>query len=508
MIAPPGLALAFSPPVRRQLARWAAVAILLLAAGLRLASLGRDARFHPDEALFASFARSAAVQGDWLLQGNLDKPPLALYASALGMTLAGVTADVDGVLHLSVTSGEFAARLPSALAGVVWVAVMMALAQRIYCRTLFALWAGLFAACSPLAILFGASAFTDGWLLLWLTAALWAAASRRWAWSGICLALAFASKQQGLVYLPLAAGLGWALHGWSWRMLIGLFVPVGAGIALVEVWGSLRTSSPALFELAAANNTPSGLVPLEALGQRAGAWLGYGRGLFGPVTAFFGLLIAAFMLRSLFRRPRTRAMHADLILLTFALVYGLAHLLLAFNIYDRYWLPLLPPLILLAVRAGVWVYSLLCRLIPRAEMQFAALAVALVLLAAGTEAAGGHPGYSGGAGDSFAAQPAVDQTASWLAGQHVGAVVYDHWLGWQLGYYLGTWNDKRLTYFPDPASLAEASQALDEHEPRFFPVPDSVDAGPWLTRLEVAGFGVEVAARMRGITIYRLLPPG
>ena len=65
-----------------------------------------------------------------------------------------------------------------------------------------------------------------------------------------------------------------------------------------------------------------------------------------------------------------------------------------------------------------------------------------------------------------------------------------------------------LAPIPDPASLAEAAQSLDEHEPRFFPVPDSVDAGPWLTRLEVAGFGVEVAARMRGITIYRLLPPG
>lgn len=508
MIVPPGLSFSFSPPTRRQLVWWAAISILLIGAGLRFGALGRDARFHPDEALFATFARRAAVQGDWLLHGdNLDKPPWALYASALGMTFAGVTADADGVLHLDVYVGEFAARLPSALAGVAWVALMMALAHRIYRRPVFVLWAGLFAACSPLAILFSASAFTDGWLLLWMTAALWAAAGARWGWSGVCVALAFATKQQGLVYLPLAAGIGWAAHGFSRRSLTGLLVPAAIGVAAVAAWNGLRAGSPSLFELAAANNAPGGLVPLASLGARAGVWFGYARGLFGPVTAFFGLLIAAFMLRSLFRRPRTRAMNADLVLLLFVLAYALLQLLVAFNLYDRYWLPLLPALLLLAVRAGVWVYAVLSRWILRAEMQLVALVMALVLLAAGFDAAAGHPGYSGGIGDSFARQPAVDEAAAWLAAQHTGAVVYDRWLGWQLGYYLGEWSDKRLTYFPDPAAMAAAAAMLDEGEARFFAVPDAAGAMPWLAALNAVGFAVEEAAEVPGITIYRLTPP-
>ena len=507
MIAPPGFSLDVGPATRRQLTRWAAVIILLLAAGVRFAALNRDVRFHPDEALFATFARNAAVQGDWLLAGNLDKPPLALYASALGMALFGVQPMANGVLDLNVYTGEFAARLPSTLAGVVWVAVMMALANRLYHRNSFALWAGLLAACSPLAVLFSASAFTDGWLLLWLTTALWAASGGRWVGSGVCLALAFATKQQGLVYLPLAAGLGWALHGWSWRLAAGLLAPVGAGIALVAFWDSLRVGSPSLFELAAANNAPDGLVPASDLTQRAGQWLNYGRGLFGPASALFALLIGAFTLRSLFRRPYTRRMKADFVLLIFVLVYTLAHLLIAFNIYDRYWLPLLPPLTLLAVRAGMWAYTVLSRLIMQAELQLVAVVMALVLVAAGIDASAGNPGAAGGAGDSFVPQPAVDDAAAWLAAQHVGAVVYDRWLGWQLGYYLGAWSDKRLTYFPDAAALTSAALALDERESRFLPVPAAADAEAWLESLMAAGFGVETAAEVRGITIYRLTPP-
>ena len=507
MIAPPGFTFRFSPRTHRHAVRWAAVAILLLAAGLRFAALGRDARFHPDEALFATFARNAAVQGDWLLRGNLDKPPLAIYASALGMALFGVQPLPNGVLDLDVNRGEWAARLPSALAGVAWVAVVMALARRVYRRDVFALWAGLFAACSPMAILFGASAFTDGWLLLWLTTALWAAAGGRWGWSGVALALAFATKQQGLAYVPLVIGLGWALRTLSWRGLARLFVPLAVGIGLIALWDGLRTESPSLFALAAANNAPAGWSVAD-LGLRAAEWLAYGRRLFGAVSVFFAGLILVYEIRSLFRRPRTPGMNADLVFAVFALAYFAAHLLLGFNLYDRYWLPLLPPLLLLAVRSGIWLYSALSRLILRAELQAVAAIMALALVATGFDAAAGNAGYEGGAADSFAPQPAVDEAAAWLASQHVAAVVYDRWLGWQLGYDLGAWSDKRLTYFPAPDALVTAALALDEPEPRYLPVPLTVDARPWLDALEEAGFTVSEAFRARGVIVYQIDPPG
>ncbi|MFN8371501.1 MAG: hypothetical protein U0694_01290 [Anaerolineae bacterium] len=50
-------------------------ALLLLAAFLRFHALAQDVRFHADEALFATFARSsAALDGQWLFPGALDKP--------------------------------------------------------------------------------------------------------------------------------------------------------------------------------------------------------------------------------------------------------------------------------------------------------------------------------------------------------------------------------------------------------------------------------------------------
>lgn len=386
------------------------VVILLLGAGFRIAALGRDARFHPDEAYFATFARSAAVQGDWLLQGELDKPPLALYASALSMALFGVQPLANGVLDLAVHTGEFAARLPSVLAGVLWVALMMALAQRLYQRTVFALWVGLLAALSPMAILFGASAFTDGWMLLWMTAALWAAAGARWLPGGLFIGLAFATKAQGLFYLPLALGIGGALHGWSWRMFAALLLPAAGMAGLVALWDGLRWPSPSLFELAAGHNAPTRLISAAEAGPRAQAWLNSVRGLFGPASALLALLIGAFGLRGLFRRPRTRTMNIDLALLAFTLAYALLHWALAFDSYDRYWLPLLPPLALLGARAAVWAYAAVARWLPRGEVQFAALVLAAVLFGAAFDAARGDPGY-GGVNSSFAAQPEIDVVA-------------------------------------------------------------------------------------------------
>ena len=65
--------------------------ILLAAALARFGVLGEEARFHGDEALFATYARNAAVYGDWMLSGPLDKPPLSLYAMAVSMQFTGVS---------------------------------------------------------------------------------------------------------------------------------------------------------------------------------------------------------------------------------------------------------------------------------------------------------------------------------------------------------------------------------------------------------------------------------
>ncbi|MFQ3673365.1 MAG: hypothetical protein SNJ83_07200, partial [Aggregatilineales bacterium] len=70
-----------------------------------------DRRFHPDEAFFMTFAREAAVKGDWWLSGPLDKPPLTIYAHAALLALIGTDTLPDGVLTLNPSQGEFVGRL-------------------------------------------------------------------------------------------------------------------------------------------------------------------------------------------------------------------------------------------------------------------------------------------------------------------------------------------------------------------------------------------------------------
>ena len=96
--------------------------ILLAGAAIQFHALVQDVRFYPDEALFSTFARNAALNGDWLLHGDLDKTPLSIYASALSMNFVAAQTR-NGVLDFDPRLGEFAARLPGALASIVLIAV-------------------------------------------------------------------------------------------------------------------------------------------------------------------------------------------------------------------------------------------------------------------------------------------------------------------------------------------------------------------------------------------------
>ncbi|NJL95616.1 MAG: hypothetical protein HC915_18750, partial [Anaerolineae bacterium] len=96
--------------------------LLLMAAWLRFDAAFSEHRFHPDEALYSTFARDAVAIGDWWLPGPLDKPPLSLYASALAMHLTAAHITPSGLIDIPPLRGEIAARLPNAFAGLLLVA--------------------------------------------------------------------------------------------------------------------------------------------------------------------------------------------------------------------------------------------------------------------------------------------------------------------------------------------------------------------------------------------------
>jgi 4-amino-4-deoxy-L-arabinose transferase-like glycosyltransferase len=150
--------------------------IILLGTGLRIHALIQDIRFHPDEAFYSTFARAAALNGDWWFSGALDKPPLVLYLNALSQVFVG--------------DSELAARLPGALASILLLPIIYALAKSLYKHTgdtplpMIAL---LLTALSPFALAFSATALTDGPMLLFMALALWMLARNRWGWSGLGL---------------------------------------------------------------------------------------------------------------------------------------------------------------------------------------------------------------------------------------------------------------------------------------------------------------------------------
>ncbi len=486
--------------------------------------LGQDVRFHPDEALFSAFARSAAVNGDWLLHGALDKTPLTIYVSTVSMMLFGVRPLPNSVLDLDVRVGEFAARVPGALGSILLVAVMHRLACSLYpgssrqSRSLLAFLVMFLMAVSPFAITFSATVFTDGLMLLFLTTALMMIAQERWGWSGIFLALGFASKQQALYYVPLLVAVGWAVgdsRAWPPR-IVRLALPTIVTFGFLLVWDIFRDQPGGIWGLAAANNNPARLIRANEIILRLSTWADFAQMLAGPgwLTGTLGLMgIVGFACR-IRDEARQRSTLIDMVLMTYILAYTLAHWLVAFNTYDRYLLPILPLALLLMARGVTWIKALMQR-----RKEVAAQRTKLVALSAyacisglslvafcltARDASEGRIQVGGDLGE----HTGIDGLAAYLNSRDLGAIVYDHWLGWELGYYMEAWSDKRRVYYPTPDALAVGALSQTDAAPRYFPVPADEPVSPWLAALRNAGFAVSLvyeAPRFRVYELVRLL---
>src|SRR5260221_4473535 len=154
--------------------------VILLGVVLRTGMLAQDVRFHPDEALYASFARQISSRGDLLLMyAPLDKPPLALFVTAASFAIFRPT--------------EFAARLPSVFDSILRLAVVYAFANRLY-NEHAALIATLLLALSPLDLAFAATAFVDPPLTLFILLACLFASRDRWRRAGLFMAMGIATK--------------------------------------------------------------------------------------------------------------------------------------------------------------------------------------------------------------------------------------------------------------------------------------------------------------------------
>jgi 4-amino-4-deoxy-L-arabinose transferase-like glycosyltransferase len=478
---------------------------LLLAALFRFHALGGDMRFHPDEALFATFARSAAVHGDWMLPGALDKTPLSMYISALGLHFGAAYMTGSDIIAVDLRPGEFAARLPHTLIGLMLVALIYPLAATLYPRQRrLPVVAILLAALSPYLIVFSATAFTDMLMLTLMSAALLAAARERPAWSGWLLALSIAAKQQGVFYLPLILGALWLRGGLSGRSTQRFGLALAAGIGLLLAWDAARPGT-SVFALAAAHNDPERLLvtPAEWL-PRLGTWLDHTGWLLGPPLITAGLVVAGLAVW-LYGRGASHG-RADRLLWGYIFGYAALHWLAAFNTYDRYLLPLVPLAAIVCGRGVLWLWEL------SASHRMRRFLLAVLILCMPVLIAGAYQAARGGTeiareGREFIDSGDIIALVDHLNAKPLGAIIYDHWLGWELGYYLGAWTDKRRVYYPAPGALAADARRNPDLAPRYLVAPAGVAVEPWLQALAEADFAINPEDNNTGFIIYRLIPP-
>ena len=98
----------------------------------------------------------------------------------------------------------------------------------------------------------------------------------------------------------------------------------------------------------------------------------------------------------------------------------------------------------------------------------------------------------------------IDTLAAFLNTRLRGEIVYDHWLGWELAYYLGDAPPVIVLYSPMPEALA--ADMREQTAARYLVAPSPALAAPWLDTLNQMGIHSTVIYEDTASTllVYRL----
>jgi hypothetical protein len=495
--------------------------LLVLGALARLAPIATN-RFHQDEALYGTWALYIATGRDTLLNGfPVDKPPLFLYTLALFVRLFGPS--------------EVVARLPGVLASTASVALVYYLARRLYGHPT-ALAAAALMALSPFNILLAPTALTDSLLVALVLGALCLAVEGHWTGAGVMAGLAAATKQQGLFFLPLVVGAGlvetvaeanlptrsgWICNpaagppdckyggsGKRWRAYVlndGPHFSLGflAAVAPAVLWDLARSQRPGFLQQSAISyGGLAWVAPSQWLerGQRWADLLWYVTAS-RPLNLLLVMGVPLLLLYSLLWRRRERETLLDITLSSFGLLFLALHLVLDFQVWDRYLLGLVPIVLLLLARvlwrAGDGFTALASfgwtRLSPHLPPMRgkAGKGVVLALFLAATlyrpaqDAANSRFPIGGGQG----AYQGIETVAAYFRGNvGAGATLYQRWLGWHLAFYMFNY-PYDFQWYDAPQQLAD--HAAQVTGPRYLVAPS------WKSITEE-----KVALGMKGLSLH------
>ncbi len=439
--------------------------LCLVAFGLRLGPLWAN-RFHSDEALYSTWALGIASGRDVLLSSVApDKPPLLFYAMAAAFSILG--------------RAEVAGRLAGLIAGVVSVALVWAVRPDRSSSSVRSDVAAAAMALSPFAISFSPTAFLDPLMVTLALASLVAAARRRPGWAGLFFGLATATKVQALIFLPLVVACAWCSQrqsAFGVKFVAGLTIPVSA----VFAWDRLRGGTPFWVQQTINYGGIRSVYAGEVMPRLAG-WSSFLPHFFGwPILATLAVGLPLLLVYDLTCGARTGAATFDLILIAFALGYFFLHWLLAFPVWDRYLLGLVPVMCLLIGRLASLAHlsglALLARhfSIGPAATRRSLLAPLIIVIALLTLPATQAWQSAIPVGGDHGPHDGIDRVAAYLRHLPPGAVIYDHWLGWVLRFYL--WDAGTYTaYFATPEALAQDLHVFGHASPRYivFPADES-----------------------------------
>ena len=265
----------------------------------------------------------------------------------------------------------------------------------------------------------------------------------------------------------------------------------------------LHDQKTSVFELGAANNTPDQFwTPLGEHTNRLIPWLDYGRHLFN--LGILGIALCAIGIIQSFRTQ------SRLTLLCLAWIMGYIgwHIITSLNVYDRYLLLILPVIVIWQAIGVIWLTKQIIHVLHVRKQLRVQVPVFLLFVISFALISSQHIPHSiNSIGSDNGEHQGIDLVANHLNTKPVATVIYDRWLGWELGYYMGQWHDKRIVFHPNPTAMVTDALTLNEIGDRYFPVPNDVAVESWLQAFQDAGFIIHRDFETERFTIYRLTPP-
>ncbi len=467
------------------------VLITLVGYALRLPMIDRFS-FREDEAIYSFWALYGWHQDPFFLSVWPDKPPPFLWLLGAAYSLFGIEA----------ASGRWVNIAASTLT----IPIVAVTARRLW-GDRAALIAALVVALSPFAISFSPTAFVDPVLVLAGSLTLCMTVFARPLAAGFWLGAAIMTKQQGLFYVPLIAAMlignniesrrsryqrdcqvNEVSHADSVTYGYSLFLG-GLAMAVLPVilWDSRRwATAPSPWDLSVRNYGRLTVVPPEEWPRRLLEWWP----ILWQITASpatwivlaLGLVSAVIMVgyrRMMQGTIDLRSTGPAAIIGLWAAGYLLLHLVSTIQVWDRYLLPLAPPLALLCGWAASTFPLPTSPWIRRGAVGM----IALLLALPAWQAAGGALPVGSDHGDYTGLDDAVDWIEQQAGPPQQPTVLYHDVLGWQLQFYLysGIGRDGfTLRWFPSSTYLVDNAEKTP-HVRKFYIQPD------WASHPDLAG---------------------